>query len=74
MFYKNTIMPSSNKFISGLYFLIGLYTLLCNFIPISLFNLFEYIFKVLNEKIFIIVNKHYTKVCAKEIDMIFNVK
>ncbi len=74
MFYKNTNNPSSNNILSGIYFLIGLYTLLCNFIPISLFNLFEYMFKVLNEKIFIKINKHYTKVCAKEIDTIFNIK
>lgn len=74
MFYKNTIKPSSNKFISGIYFLVGLYTLLCNFIPISIFQLFDYIFKVVNEKIFIKINKHYTKVCEKEIDTIFNIK
>lgn len=74
LFYKNSIKPSSNKILSAIYFLVGLYTLLCNFIPISIFQFFEYIFKKINEKIFIKVNKHYTKVCEKEINTIFNIK
>lgn len=72
--YKQTNKTSPNFIVSGLYFLTGLYTLLCNFIPISFFQGFEFLFKKINDKVFIKLNQHYTKVCEKEINLIFNVK
>lgn len=70
--YRQTNNPSPNIIISSICFVLGLYTLLCNFIPISFFQGFEALFKRINDKIFIKLNKHYTKVCEREINTIFN--
>lgn len=72
--YKQSNKPSPNTIISWFYIILGIYTLLCNFIPISFFQIFEYLFNKINEKIFITLNKHYTKVCEKEINTIFKVE
>ena len=72
--YKQSNKPSPNTIISWFYIILGIYTLLCNFIPISCFQIFEYLFNKINEKIFITLNKHYTKVCEKEINTIFKVE
>ena len=72
--YNQTNKTSTDFIVSGFYFIIGLYTLLCNFIPISFFQGFEFIFNKINDKIFIRINKHYTKVCEKEINTIFDIE
>lgn len=72
--YKQSNKPSPSVIVSGIYIILGIYTLLCNFIPISVFQIFEYLFNKINEKAFISLNKHYTKVCEKEISTIFKIE
>ena len=72
--YKQSNKPSPSVIVGGIYIILGIYTLLCNFIPISVFQIFEYLFNKINEKVFIALNKHYTKVCEKEISTIFKIE
>lgn len=72
--YKQSNKSSPNVIVGGIYIILGIYTLLCNFIPISVFQIFEYLFNKINEKVFIALNKHYTKVCEKEISTIFKIE
>ena len=72
--YKQSNKPSPSVIVGRIYIILGIYTLLCNFIPISVFQIFEYLFNKINEKVFIALNKHYTKVCEKEISTIFKIE
>lgn len=72
--YKQSNKSSPSVIVGGIYIILGIYTLLCNFIPISVFQIFEYLFNKINEKVFIVLNKHYTKVCEKEISTIFKIE
>lgn len=72
--YNQSNKPSPSVIVGGIYIILGIYTLLCNFIPISVFQIFEYLFNKINGNVFIAVNKHYTKVCEKEISTIFKIE
>ena len=72
--YKYTNKKTSNQFIVIITFLLGIYILLCNFIPLSFFKIFDYLFKKINESLFIKLNRYYTRKSEKEIESIFTIK
>lgn len=72
--YRYTNSETPNAFVSGLIFILGFYTLLCNFVPISVFQSFDFIFKKINNVLFIKINQCYNSKAEKEIERIFTVK
>ena len=72
--YKYTNDGTPNIFLSGLIYMVSIYALLSTFIPISIFQGFNYLFNGINDIIFVKVNKYYTHVAEKEIERILDTK
>lgn len=72
--YRYTNKETSNPLVSWLLFILGVYSLLCNFVPISVFQLFDILFRKINNVLFIKINRYYNNKAEKEIERIFTIK
>lgn len=62
----------SNKLISILLSLFTIYSIICSIVPFSIFNLFAFIFKVINDNVFIFIKEKINSLAEKEIEEIFS--
>lgn len=72
--YKYTKEETSKIFVKIVLWGMSIYTALSIFVPINFFQTFDYIFKKINDIIFVKVNKFYTQIAEKEIEKILNNK
>lgn len=70
--YKYSFDRENRILFKGILIILTIYVILCNFIPVSIFMIFDKIEKKINNVLFIMVNKYYTKKAEKEIEYIFN--
>ena len=70
MLYSNK--ENSNIVIRSFILIIGLYLLLCNFVPLNIFKLFTSIFEKINDIIFVKIHSYFINKAKNEIKEIFN--
>lgn len=72
--YKYSFDKENRILLKGLLITLTIYVILCNFIPVSIFMIFNKLEKKINNVVFIKLNKYYTNKAEKEIEYIFNKK